>query len=190
MMISLVGMCSVLTLTCLSGLLAFAFYYDCDLLSAKIITRTEQILPYLVLQVLGSVPGLPGLFVAAVYGAALSSISGAMNSLAAISITDFIKPLYLKIKHEELKESIAGPLTKIIALVIGLAGIGLAYFCQYLPSTVLQIALSIFGLLGGPILGVISLGMFIPYANWAVSNFHVFFKVIMKLMYSYYFREL
>ena len=63
---------------------------------------------------LGAVPGLAGLFVAAVYGAALSSISGAMNSLAAISITDFIKPLYFKIHHEELKESIAGPLTKLL----------------------------------------------------------------------------
>ncbi len=174
MMVSLAGMCSVLTLTCLCGLLAFAFYYDCDLLSAKKITRSEQILPYLVLQVLGSVPGLPGLFVAAVYAAALSSISGAMSSLSAISITDFIKPLYLIIKKEELKESIAGPLTKVIALVIGIAGIFLAYFCQYLPNTVLQIALSIFGLLGGPILAVISLGMFVPYANWAVILFYLF----------------
>jgi hypothetical protein len=51
------------------------------------------------------------------------------------------------------------------ALSFGIAAIGLAYLCQYFGNTVLQLALSLFGLLGGPLLGVISLGMFVPYAN-------------------------
>ena len=46
-----------------------------------------------------------------------------------------------------------------VALFFGAAAIGLAYLCQYLGNTVLQLTLSIFGLLGGPLLGVISLGL-------------------------------
>jgi solute carrier family 5 (sodium-coupled monocarboxylate transporter), member 8/12 len=41
----------------------------------------------------------------------------------------------------------------------------LAYGCSFLGTTVLQITLSLFGLLGGPLLAVFSLGMFIPFAN-------------------------
>ena len=46
----------------------------------------------------------------------------------------------------------------LLALSFGVASIGLAYMCKYLGNTVLQLALSIFGILGGPLLAVISMG--------------------------------
>jgi hypothetical protein len=63
---------------------------------------------------LGKAPGVPGLFVAAVYGAALSSISGAMNSLAAVTITDFVKPSYFYFNKRCMKESVEGYVTKLL----------------------------------------------------------------------------
>ena len=93
-----------------------------------------------------------------------------MNSMAAVCITDYIKPLYFKNKKKKLDEKRAGTISKILALVFGFASFGLAYACKYFGEAILQLALSIFGLLGGPILGVISLGMFVPHANSIVTQ--------------------
>ena len=65
------------------------------------------------------------------------------------------------------------------AAVFGIITVVISFSCQYLGPTVLQISLSIFGLLGGPLLGVISLGMFFPVANAKVSYFYL--KLIIGL---------
>lgn len=54
-----------------SGLVAYATYSTCDPLTAGSIEKPDQIIPYLVVDKLGHIRGLPGLFVAAVYGGVL-----------------------------------------------------------------------------------------------------------------------
>jgi len=61
----------------------------------------------------------------------------------------------------------------------------MAYLCQYAGKTILQLALSIFGLLGGPIFAVISLGMFVPYANWLVRILILKLQVILPQHFIY-----
>lgn len=46
------------------------------------------------MDLLGNLPGIPGLFVACVYSATLSTVSSGLNSLAAVCLKDFIQPLY------------------------------------------------------------------------------------------------
>ena len=110
--------------------------------------------------------GLAGLFIACVYSAALSTVSSGLNSLVAVFLHDFIYPFHLSfLGRSELTETRSMILSKIIAATFGLLTIFLSYLCEYVGTTVLQISLSIFGILGGPLLGVISLGMFVPCAN-------------------------
>ena len=71
MYINLIGCYLILTLCCVTGIIAFAIYHKCDLLTSKKVAKGEQILPYLVMDLLGSYYGLPGLFVACVYSASL-----------------------------------------------------------------------------------------------------------------------
>lgn len=48
-------------------------------------------MPLYVLETMGSVPGLTGLFVAGIFSSALSSVSPVLNSLAAVTMEDYIK---------------------------------------------------------------------------------------------------
>lgn len=54
-----------------SGLVVFARYHECDPLDSKLALTRDQLLPLLVMDVLGDWPGMPGLFVAGVFSAAL-----------------------------------------------------------------------------------------------------------------------
>ncbi|XP_042858819.1 sodium-coupled monocarboxylate transporter 1-like [Penaeus japonicus] len=54
-----------------SGLVAYALYRDCDPLTSGKIEKPDQIIPYMVTDKLNHLTGMPGLFVAAVYGGVL-----------------------------------------------------------------------------------------------------------------------
>lgn len=47
-------------------------------------------MPYYVVEAMRSIPGLAGLFVAGIFSASLSTVSSACNSLAAVTIVDYI----------------------------------------------------------------------------------------------------
>ena len=49
----------------------------------------------------GSIPGLPGLFIAGVFSGSLSTVSSAINSLAAVTFEDYVKPVCNAQKNHE-----------------------------------------------------------------------------------------
>lgn len=120
----------------------------------------SEILPFISL---GHLPGMAGLFVAGVFSGALSSVSATLNSLAAVTLEDYIKPLYKLIKGKPW-ESKSATITKHIALTYGVICIGGAFLAQFLGG-ILQASLVIFGVVGGPLLSLFTLGMFTEYAN-------------------------
>jgi len=61
----------VITVCALDGMVIFATYARCDLKEQGKITRGDQVLPYFVINKLGHLRGLPGLFTACLYSAAL-----------------------------------------------------------------------------------------------------------------------
>ncbi|XP_053317281.1 sodium-dependent multivitamin transporter isoform X2 [Spea bombifrons] len=151
----------VLALGCITGLVMFSYYQKNEIQHPELIATPDQMVLYFVMDVLKDLPGLPGLFVACLFSGALSTISSAFNSLATVTMEDFIKPHF-----PGLTEAKATLLSKCLALGYGLLCLAMAYLSSLMGS-VLQAALSIFGMVGGPLLGVFCLGFFFPFTNSA-----------------------
>lgn len=146
----------VLCLSCLTGLVMFVYDREHPLVTG---VSSDQLVLYFVMDVLKDLPGLPGLFVACLFSGSLSTISSAFNSLATVTMEDLVRP-----HCPGLSESRATQFSKLLALGYGLLCLGMAYLSSKL-GPVLQAAISIFGMVGGPLLGLFCLGMFFPCAN-------------------------
>lgn len=106
----------------------------------------------------GQYPGLCGLFVSGIFSASLSTISSAVTSLSAVTLEDYLKPLYKTIFRRNLIDLESTLPTKIIACIYGFLCILLAFGAGLLGN-VLQASLTIFGVVGGPLLGIFTLGV-------------------------------
>ncbi|XP_022090973.1 sodium-coupled monocarboxylate transporter 1-like isoform X2 [Acanthaster planci] len=156
---AVVGMVIVVSLACLAGLVMYANYAGCDPYTLKYVDSTDQLVPYFLMDLFHESPGLPGLLVSAVFSAALSTVSSGLNSLAAVTGEDIVKTIRPNIEEEKYTK-----ITKCLAAGYGLLCIGMAFIASLLGD-VLQAALSIFGIVGGPLLGLFSLAIFFPWAN-------------------------
>ncbi|KAM9312439.1 sodium-coupled monocarboxylate transporter 1 [Gastrophryne carolinensis] len=157
--VNLVGLWAILSCAVLSGLAMYSIYKDCDPWSANFVSAPDQLMPYLALDILRDYPGLPGLFVACAYSGTLSTVSSSINALAAVTVEDLIKPFFPSLSETKLSW-----LSKITSLLYGAVCIGMAGLAS-LMGALLQAALSIFGMVGGPLLGLFSLGIIFPFAN-------------------------
>lgn len=113
--------------TSFSGLALFAYYANCDPFTDGKITTRDQIMPRFVVDAMGHLPGLPGLFVSGIFSAGLSTISASVNSLAAVTLEDYIKPLYKVIKKRPMPETHSTLPSKITAGLYGMVCVGIAF---------------------------------------------------------------
>lgn len=150
--------------TSFSGLAMYYYYSKCDPLLEGRISSRDQLMPIFVVDTMHNLPGMAGLFVSGIFSASLSTVSAALNSLAAVTLEDYVKPLYMKVKKQPLPESHSAVPTKIMACLYGFLCIGIAFLAQSLGG-VLQASLTIFGVVGGPLFGLFTLGMFCTTAN-------------------------
>uniref|UniRef100_A0AAQ4NTB8 Solute carrier family 5 member 8 n=2 Tax=Gasterosteus aculeatus aculeatus TaxID=481459 RepID=A0AAQ4NTB8_GASAC len=156
--INLVGLWSILLCSVFAGMCLFSVYKKCDPWTARRVSQPDQLMPYLVMDLLGDYPGLPGLFVAAAFSGSLSTVSSSISALAAVTVEDLIKP-YTKMSERHLAWTSKGLSVLYGVLCIGMAGLA------SLMGGALQAVISIFGIIGGPLLGVFTLGILCPMAN-------------------------
>jgi sodium-coupled monocarboxylate transporter 8/12 len=118
----------------------------------------DRLLPYFVVHELPS--PLPGLLIAAVFGATMAVVSAGVNALATAALMDFhrVRPGPGGSERQQFLAArvltvIFGLLATVIALEIGRLG------------TLVEATITIMGLFGGPLLGVFFLGVLSRRAN-------------------------
>ncbi|CAK9818228.1 Sodium-coupled monocarboxylate transporter 1 [Anthophora plagiata] len=158
--VSAFGMIIIYTVNFLTGMVLYTTYKDCDPLQAGYITGQDQLLPLYVMNFMGNLKGMPGFFVAGIFAASLGTVASALNSLAAITCEDIFQGLF-KIEMPPRKGAIYA---RWISIFFGALSFALVFVVERLGS-VLQVALSFNGMVGGITLGLFSLGMFIPWTN-------------------------
>uniref|UniRef100_A0A674GSM7 Solute carrier family 5 member 5 n=1 Tax=Taeniopygia guttata TaxID=59729 RepID=A0A674GSM7_TAEGU len=144
------------------GLVMFALYRHCDPLLAGAIAAPDQYMPYLVLDIFGSTPGVPGLFLACAYSGTLSTASTSINAMAAVTVEDLVRPRLPALSPRKLTL-----ISKGLSLTFGTSCITVAALSSLLGGGVLQGSFTVMGVISGPLLGAFVLGMFLPRCGTA-----------------------
>jgi sodium-coupled monocarboxylate transporter 8/12 len=76
---------------------------------------------------------------AGIFSAGLSTISAALNSLAAVTLEDYLRPVYRKCTGREFSAN-STTIAKLFAFMFGIISIALAFLAQLLGG-VLQVSL-------------------------------------------------
>lgn len=146
----------VMILGCMIGLVMFA-EFQCDNPLAKY-GKSDQLLIYYVVHVLKGNIGLSGLFVGCLFAASLSTISSSFNSLSTVTLQDLIKP-YIK-----MSDARATVVAKFLVFAYACICLCMAVLASQVES-MLKAALSILGIMGGPLLSMFIIGMCCRYVN-------------------------
>ncbi|PVD37957.1 hypothetical protein C0Q70_00559 [Pomacea canaliculata] len=152
LVLNLPGLILIVSFCCMIGIEMFAFYADCHPITFGLVENTDQLLPLFVMDILGHVDGLPGVFLSCVVSGSLSSLSSGLSALGAVTFSDSISFVHC---------------IRLLSVAVGFYGllaIALAWVVSRLGS-VLEAVYVVFGILNGPVLGVITFGMFFPWGN-------------------------
>ena len=149
----------------LIGVMLYAYYQNVPLsdsalsanacLAAK---RCDEIFPRFIVEQLPH--GISGLVIAAIFAAAMSNLSGSLNSLASTTVLDFYKPLLNPTASEESLLKLSRWLTAAWGIVLILIAIWARGW-----GSVFTVGLTITSVVSGTMLGAFLLGVLTRRAN-------------------------
>lgn len=154
-----VGLIFIKGASCLVGIIMYTYYEKCDPVVTKQIQKIDQILPFFIMEVASQIPGLPGIFIAGIFSAALSSLSSGLNTLAGTIYEDFISPFM-----PNATEKRASDIMKMIVLILGLIMVLLVFVVEHMGQ-VFVVSVATSGVTAGSLLGIFTIGMLSRYVN-------------------------
>jgi len=135
------------------GVLLYQFYGGASLQEIGL-TNADEIFPKFIVEQIPS--GLSGLIVAGLLAAAMSTLSGSVNSLASATVHDLYLP-FAKQRRSTISDLTISRIASLLwcALLVGVA----IFFISYRTGFLVELALSIASVTYGGLLGVFLLGI-------------------------------
>lgn len=132
----------------LIGTMLFVFYQKVAVLPAEVAAKADRVFPHFIVTQLPH--GLIGLVVAAIFAAAMSTLSGSLNSLSATAVTDFYRPLFAPDKSDRhyLRAS------RLLTAVWGGVQIIVAMIAIAMKGRGVDAVLAVASFTNGPVLGL------------------------------------
>ncbi|KAK0170651.1 hypothetical protein PV328_008477 [Microctonus aethiopoides] len=157
-----IGVMLFISLTCWCGLVLFAWWAPpkCDPRASGLIKTDDQMLPAYVMQTAGHFYGIPGLFIAGIFSAALSSLSVGLNATSVVLLEDFVKGCF-RLKPNDRASTI---FVKSVVIFLGIFALGFLFVVEQLGG-VLAVTGSLAAIAAGTSFGVFTLGMLFPWSN-------------------------
>ncbi len=140
----------------LIGVMLYAYYQNVPMTGT--LTSNDEIFPKFIVEKLPH--GISGLVIAAIFAAAMSNLSGSLNSLASTTVLDFYKPL---INPNASEESLL-KLSRWLTAAWGVILILIAFFARGWGS-VFTVGLTIASIVYGTMLGAFLLGVLTKRGN-------------------------
>ncbi len=153
------------------GAVLYAFYQVHPDHTLADLDKPDRIMPHFVVSQLPH--GFPGVLIAALFAATMSTVSSGINALSTASIMDF----YKRMINPEVGEERLFRLSRALTVCFGALAIGVAFLMPLL-GTLVEATNKIMGMLGGPLLGVFLLGMLSRRVNSSGALLGAFFGSI------------
>ncbi|CAH0390866.1 unnamed protein product [Bemisia tabaci] len=155
--INAVGWTCVVFLTVYTGMLIFANYAYCDPIKSHVVSTPDELFPLYVMQTLNEFPGFPGLFLAGIFSAGLSTVATGVNSLAAIWFAEMEGTKF----RAGIDEKHSGTVVKLLAFCFGILSYLLVFVVPYM-GTLAKVTISLSGAFAGSLFGIFVLGLCFP----------------------------
>ncbi|HSR50054.1 MAG TPA: sodium:solute symporter [Acidobacteriota bacterium] len=142
------------------GIMLYTFYQDFPM--DPPLEQTDRVFPLFIVEEMPS--GISGLIIAAVFAAAMSTLSSSLNSLASSSVNDYYKP-YLK---ADASQAHYLGVSRFFTLAWGGALAAVAFLAKGW-GPVLETGLAIASITMGSVLGIFLLGLFSKRAGQSAA---------------------
>ncbi|XP_033624623.1 sodium-coupled monocarboxylate transporter 1-like [Asterias rubens] len=127
----MIGFLFVNSLLVLAGMTIYAYYEDCDPTTMGYIKKNDEILPYFVIDVFSHLPGVPGLLLTGLFGAALSTMSSVLNAIATVIGEHFVKPF-----ARGMKDTTYAFVLKMLVLVASVSTLAVSFVIPFIGDIV------------------------------------------------------
>ncbi|XP_069104815.1 sodium-dependent multivitamin transporter-like [Argopecten irradians] len=149
-------------LAVMSGGIMFAYYdtIGCDPLVAKQVRNPNQLMAQFVRDIFHDTSCLPGLFLAALFSASLSTMSSLLSAMSALFFEDIVKP-YARPMSEQTSIRVA----RFSVFLFGGLGVLAAFVISGMKGPISQILDVTAACTAGSSTGIMMLGWLVPSSN-------------------------